>query len=487
VPVGKLALVLLAIGLSFRGLAGTTAQAQQPELEWPPLPEDAPDPFLAEIIRGRILARIGRTEEALEQFAALLAKRPDDRALREDYVELLLEAGFLERAEFAIATLLRDDRGSLRLRRLQARLDLELGRIRTSAERLERLLAEAPNDAGIAADLANAELRDGRWAKALGLLSAVLHADPDNLDARRVHREILVARSPVLEGFHTTLFQRAATQQTQEVAWRRWLSERLWLRLAGRHAIYVQDGVPGTEAFTEEVQTGIATLGAQWTPRLATRLSFEEARREDLWRTTVRLGATYDDGRATLAALDLSVREQLTNPVVAVPLRGAADRLTVDLTRRLDDRLTAGAHYSRRHPRVLGRTLGTDWEFAARAEIELLRGPLQLLVVPQVFFAEYVPTLGSPLRERIGFLRRQDILATGLLASLDALPGLRVRLGAVGRRDLHRAVTSWEVTGESEWRIREWLHVGVLYTRNTEGSQLGGKEESFTGRVVTRY
>jgi len=61
------------------------------------------------------------------------------------------------------------------------------------------------------------------------------------------------------------------------------------------------------------------------------------------------------------------------------------------------------------------------------------------------------------------------------------------RLGAVGRRDLFRAITSWEVNGEGRWRIRPWLEGRVLYTRNTESTTVGGLEEFFLGRLDILY
>ncbi len=69
----------------------------------------------------------------------------------------------------------------------------------------------------------------------------------------------------------------------------------------------------------------------------------------------------------------------------------------------------------------------------------------------------------------------------GLLVGIDLLPRVRLQAGSVGRRDLHRAITSWEVTGDGRWRIHPRVDLRVLYTRNTEGGAVGGKEESVSG------
>jgi predicted Zn-dependent protease len=56
-------------------------------------------------MRARIQARLGLVEEALATYRALLARYPGDRALREDYAELLVDAGSRTRpARWSTAT-----------------------------------------------------------------------------------------------------------------------------------------------------------------------------------------------------------------------------------------------------------------------------------------------------------------------------------------------------------------------------------------------
>jgi hypothetical protein len=246
--------------------------------------------------------------------------------------------------------------------------------------------------------------------------------------------------------------------------------------------------VIGQPGFTEEVWTALATLGFQPTPAVSLWAGLEEARRrEEIFRTTGRLGASYDDARATTATLEVAIRELLTNPVVALPRNGSTDRVTVDLARRVLVPVVLAAHYDFRQYRVSGETLGDRWEAAARAELELLRSRVQVTLVPQVFFSEYRPIAGSPLRDAVTFLRREDIVAMGAVVGWDVTPAIRLQAGSVGRRDLHRSITSWEVTGEGRWRIRPWLEGRVLYTRNTESTTVGGQEESFLGRLDILY
>ncbi|OGL18024.1 MAG: hypothetical protein A3K12_03725 [Candidatus Rokubacteria bacterium RIFCSPLOWO2_12_FULL_71_19] len=472
--------VLLAVLL----WSGTVAadEAAKPGAAGPPeiARELAPDPAQAELLRARLLARLGRTQEALAAFRALLAQT-GDRALREEYAEALADFGLLRESLGEASDLLAQEPGSVRMRRLRARLHLLGGEPGAAAALLEALAREEPGDAWLAADLADAEHRSGRWRRALSLYAGLAERDPDNDALRRAYREILLAHASRLELSHATLFQLAATHHTEEVAWKGWLGDRVWLRAGARHAIYTQDAIPGLPGFTEEVQTGLLLAGYRIGPRLALRAGLEEARRRDTVRTTLRLGGSFDDQRATTVSLDVAVRELLTNPVVAIPLRGTTDPVTADLYHRLVERLTLGAHYEHRSYRVSGERLGRVWDLGARADTELLRGPVQVILSPQLFLSEYSPAVGSPLRERVSFVRRQDVAAIGLLVGIDLLPRVRLQAGSIGRRDLHRAITSWEVTGDGRWRIHPRVDLRVLYTRNTEGGAVGGKEESVSG------
>lgn len=486
-------------GLAFVGsLAGVlvlalplvaAAPAAAPPLTIPPPPEESTEPFAAERARAHLLARLGRLEESLAAYRALLAVQPADLAAREEYAETLLEAGLPERAETVITEALRDDPRSIRLRRLQARVDLDRKRPRVAADRLQELRGWAPRDAGLLGDLAQAELQDGHWTRALALYADILEADPETEAARVAHRELRTTYAPRVEVLHRTLLQAAATSHIEEAAWRGWLTETWWLRGGVRQAHYVQDAVPASSIgpFKEDVQTLLLALGLRLTPRWSARGGLEESVRGERLRTTLRLGGAFDDGQATFASLDVALRDLLTNPVSAVTRDGTTDRLTADVLRRVGNRATVGGRYEYRHYRARGQSLGDDWELSGRLEIELLRGPLEVTLGPQLFFQEYTPIAGSPLREQISFIRRQRVVATGLTIGGEPWPGLRVQVGAVGRRDWYRALTSYEVSGELRWRIHRRLEFQLLYTRNSEGTRVGGKEESFAGSLHLLY
>ncbi|MGH7399676.1 MAG: hypothetical protein ACRELW_19335, partial [Candidatus Rokuibacteriota bacterium] len=342
--------------------------------------------------------------------------------------------------------------------------------------------------AGLTAELAATELAAGRFGRALALYGGLLADDPDNRDLLAAYRDIVLTRAPRVELSHYSLLQEAAAHHVEEAAWRGWLADRWWLRAGSRYGSYRQDRSAGRPGFTEEVWTVLAALGWQPTRAVSLWAGIEEARRRsDAYRTTGRLGATYDDARATTVTMDLAVRELVTNPVTAVPHDTSADRITLDAARRVLNAVVLGGHYDFRHYRAAGQHLGDRWEAAARAEVELVRGRLQVTLVPQVFFSEYAPEPDHPQREEISFIRREDVVAIGMVVGCDITPTLRIQAGSVGRHDVHRSITSWEVTGEGRWRIRPWLEGRVLYNRNTESTTVGGQEESFLGRLDILY
>jgi tetratricopeptide (TPR) repeat protein len=337
----RLVSVLIAVLLP---AALSSARAQTPAPAAPASPAvDAPE---EEMTRARIQTRIGLVEEALATYRALLERYPADRRLREEYAEVLVDAAPPGQAAPVVDRYLAEDPTSTRLRRLRARLDLAAGAAAEAGRRLDALAREQPQDAGLAADLAAAELAAGRWNRALDLYGRLLDGDPDNRDVLVAYREILLGHAPRIELTHYTLLQAAATHHVEEAAWRGWLADRWWLRGGARYGSYHQDRVVGQTAFTEEVWTAFATVGFQPTRALSLWAGIEEARRrEDIYRTTGRLGAGYDDGRATTAVLDVAVRELLTNPVTALPRNGSTDRVTVDVARRVLVPVVLGAHY----------------------------------------------------------------------------------------------------------------------------------------------
>ena len=318
--------LLVALAIAAAGVAPASAQAppplQAPAIETPeggaaqaaaspiaPAPQAQEDTREAEIIRARLLSRLGRTEEALAAFAALLVKYPDDHALRADHVELLLDAGFTDRAEADLARLLLVDPGSARVRRLQARLEIDRGAPQRAAEILAALVEESPDDIGLRADLASARLAAGRWAQALSVYSDLLERSPDNEDWRAAHRDLLAGYAPRLLYSHLSLYQQQASHHVDEVTWKGWVGEQWWVRAGTRYGQYHQQASFGNPAFTEHIVTPLVEVGFQATRRLLLRAGLEEPVRHETAQTTLRLGGAFDDGRLATMTLDAAVHE----------------------------------------------------------------------------------------------------------------------------------------------------------------------------------
>jgi tetratricopeptide (TPR) repeat protein len=59
--------------------------------------------FRARTVRANLLHRLGRDDEAVRLYEALLEERPEDRNLRADYVAALIKEGALRRAREVLA------------------------------------------------------------------------------------------------------------------------------------------------------------------------------------------------------------------------------------------------------------------------------------------------------------------------------------------------------------------------------------------------
>ena len=201
-------------------------------------------------------------EEALATYRALLARYPDDRRLREDYAEVMVDAGLLDQAAPLVDRYLAEDPTSARLRRLRARIDLAAGAPAAAGRRLDALAREQPRTPGSPPISPPRSWRGTLEPRARPLRAAARRGsrEPRRLAA---YRAILLGHAPRIELTHYSLLQQAATHHVEEAAWRGWLSDRWWLRAGTRYGSYHQERVVGQPSFTEEVWTALATVGFQ--------------------------------------------------------------------------------------------------------------------------------------------------------------------------------------------------------------------------------
>jgi hypothetical protein len=353
---------------------------------------------------------------------------------------------------------------------------------------LEALRRELPDEPSLAGDLAYAEARAGHYRRALALYEEALARDPTDRTLRAARAELAFAQAPYVELLHRTLLQRDGESHVEELAGRAWIADAWWVRPALRYGRYHADRHDAHAAFTDDIET--VALLAGWQPQRdwGIRAGLDEARHDDFYRTTLRLGAGFDDRRTTRLDLDLAFRELLTNPVEAVALNGATDRVTLTAWRLLVQRVAAAGHYEYRRYRARGHDVGGQWEADVRLELGLVeRSTLRVALVPQLFASEYSAAGPDELRDRLPFLRRQEIVALGLVAGWDVLPNLRLSGSGVGRRDVFRDVTSYEFSGDARWRVADRIELEGLYVRNTESFRIGGKEETFFVRLRVLY
>lgn len=176
---------------------------------------------------GRLLARAGRTTDALAVWQKLMAERPDDEALREDVLDLQLAEGLYDAAVENAAALVEraPDAYKKAMRRLQSAEVLDrASRTDAAMKELEQCLADSGADSWLEKEV-------------LARLDRIFRRD-DNLSGLRTHLEALAQRQPQRHGV-----QRARVRLLAE------LGEKSAAVEAGRALLAL---APGDRAAREE-------------------------------------------------------------------------------------------------------------------------------------------------------------------------------------------------------------------------------------------
>ena len=152
------------------------------------------DPELAEahVLRGALLERAGRTDEAASAYRAALALEPDGEARL--HLARIAQLRRLDDALEAARAALRERPDDVEAQRLFAERLLARGRDTAANAYFARALRAAPYDARLHAGLGRALTRLHRQARALHHLDLALHLDP-TLQAARSARIWVLATS----------------------------------------------------------------------------------------------------------------------------------------------------------------------------------------------------------------------------------------------------------------------------------------------------
>jgi tetratricopeptide (TPR) repeat protein len=150
----------------------------------------APNPDVAQRAAiARILVRLGRPDEALPLFRALVEGAPKDLDLLLDFAGLCLQTAEHAEARELIARARALDGDDARVLRLEGELAMAEKHYGRAAERFGRLIELHGPDAGTLADLGNAHESDDRWYDALQAFRRWLELRSDSQNAAQsVHR-----------------------------------------------------------------------------------------------------------------------------------------------------------------------------------------------------------------------------------------------------------------------------------------------------------
>ncbi|MSR17577.1 MAG: tetratricopeptide repeat protein [Phycisphaerales bacterium] len=119
---------------------------------------------------GTVYERLGDYEKARESFAAALEGDPSTLQFATAHAESLLALGRMQEARDLVAAMSNRFSYSSAVQHLRAEIAAMSDEHSGAAERLQRVVALVPHEAGIQEELLHAEFRQGRWGVCLEML-----------------------------------------------------------------------------------------------------------------------------------------------------------------------------------------------------------------------------------------------------------------------------------------------------------------------------
>lgn len=136
------------------------------------------------LLLGNLMGDIGRYEESIEAFQAVIARDPLDRDAHRNLARRFWTLGRLDNVFDAIYAVMRAQPRSARALDIAAELQAEFGFVDAAMENCALALSLAPDDPSVLRRQAALLLRADRPAEAVPLLRQLAAAHPDNLPLR---------------------------------------------------------------------------------------------------------------------------------------------------------------------------------------------------------------------------------------------------------------------------------------------------------------
>ncbi len=277
---------------------------------------------------ARILFRREEIEPSLALYRELLEEFPRDIDLVSDYGEVLILAQRYEEILQKIEGLPSDLQETMPIKRLKARLYIEMDEPAKAETLLLELKESYPEDVGIMWDLAYLQNQKGKWKRAFENYKEILRLTPDHLEAQKESRKIEQTRKARLSigGSYRKLGDDTVIEEKSEFSWYATESLKLW----GGEKIQWFEGDTLDQVTLEEIAV-TPYLGFKYFWENGFVLSAQlEAVIVDEFRVAGELGLLWQSIRQEQSVeVQIEINRLWQDPVAAAALNGVRHNLKI--------------------------------------------------------------------------------------------------------------------------------------------------------------